>query len=426
MVIDVTGPQSTPVWPEGIELRPFERGPRRAAAACGERGGVRRRVGTCRPLVRHLEGAHPRGRSASTRRSCLSSGTATSSPASRSTIRSGTATGAGSGRSRPAGVATAGARSRAPPRVVPPLPRDGRDDGCARRRRREPDGRHAAVRAGGDARPLAGGRLAEGAPARGAARCERAPRALPALPHADGRRVRRRLRVPQLRDVVRGRASSASLGRGAQGGDAMAQAAALELPYPEALVVERDTLEEQTAAVAAGLPRARSCSAAAAARTSARSAVSRRDTTGSRSSGSTPTATSTRPETSPSGNLWGMPLRMAIDEGSVAPADVALVGARDLDPPELEYLARARDRRRPRPGARAAPTRSTSRSTSTSSSRARSRHSCPRRAGRPSRTPSGAPRGRRQGAASPAWASRGSRRAPIRAILARLAAAAGL
>ena len=40
------------------------------------------------------------------------------------------------------------------------------------------------------------------------------------------------------------------------------------------------------------------------------------------------------PETSPSGNLWGMPLRMAIDEGSVLAADVALVGARDLDPPE--------------------------------------------------------------------------------------------
>ena len=45
------------------------------------------------------------------------------------------------------------------------------------------------------------------------------------------------------------------------------------------------------------------------------------------------------PESSPSGNLWGMPLRMAIDEGSVRPADVALVGARDLDPPEREYVA---------------------------------------------------------------------------------------
>jgi arginase len=35
-----------------------------------------------------------------------------------------------------------------------------------------------------------------------------------------------------------------------------------------------------------------------------------------------------------------MPLRMAIDEGSIAPSEVALVGARDLDPPEAEYLAR--------------------------------------------------------------------------------------
>jgi arginase len=34
-----------------------------------------------------------------------------------------------------------------------------------------------------------------------------------------------------------------------------------------------------------------------------------------------------------------MPLRLALDEGSVAPADVALVGARDLDPPEQAYVA---------------------------------------------------------------------------------------
>ena len=45
------------------------------------------------------------------------------------------------------------------------------------------------------------------------------------------------------------------------------------------------------------------------------------------------------PETSPSGNEWGMPLRMAIDEGSVRTDDVALVGARDLDQPEVEYIA---------------------------------------------------------------------------------------
>jgi arginase len=45
------------------------------------------------------------------------------------------------------------------------------------------------------------------------------------------------------------------------------------------------------------------------------------------------------PQTSPSGNEWGMPLRMLIDGGSVQPEDVALVGARNLDPPEEEFIA---------------------------------------------------------------------------------------
>ena len=35
-----------------------------------------------------------------------------------------------------------------------------------------------------------------------------------------------------------------------------------------------------------------------------------------------------------------MPLRMAIDAGVVAPADVALVGARNLDPPEVAFIER--------------------------------------------------------------------------------------
>jgi arginase len=33
-----------------------------------------------------------------------------------------------------------------------------------------------------------------------------------------------------------------------------------------------------------------------------------------------------------------MPLRMLLDDGVVAPEDVALVGARNLDPPERSYL----------------------------------------------------------------------------------------
>jgi arginase len=45
------------------------------------------------------------------------------------------------------------------------------------------------------------------------------------------------------------------------------------------------------------------------------------------------------PQTSPSGNLWGMPRRMLIDDGAVAPEDVALVGARSLDPGEVAFLA---------------------------------------------------------------------------------------
>jgi arginase len=45
------------------------------------------------------------------------------------------------------------------------------------------------------------------------------------------------------------------------------------------------------------------------------------------------------PESSPSGNLWGMPLRMLIDSDTVAAEDVALVGARNLDPPEERFIA---------------------------------------------------------------------------------------
>ena len=34
-----------------------------------------------------------------------------------------------------------------------------------------------------------------------------------------------------------------------------------------------------------------------------------------------------------------MPLRMLLDSGTVEPADVALVGARNLDQPEVEFIA---------------------------------------------------------------------------------------
>jgi arginase len=47
------------------------------------------------------------------------------------------------------------------------------------------------------------------------------------------------------------------------------------------------------------------------------------------------------PESSPSGNEWGMPLRMLIDRGTIQAADVVLWGARNLDPPEVEFIAAA-------------------------------------------------------------------------------------
>jgi Arginase/agmatinase/formimionoglutamate hydrolase, arginase family len=123
-----------------------------------------------------------------------------------------------------------------------------------------------------------------------------------------------------------------------EGGEAMAAAAWLHLPYPEAAVVEEQTLDEQIATQGRNLPALPlvlggcCCAHVGAIRGLAarhgRLAVVWLDAHGDLNT----------PETSPSGNLWGMPLRMAIDAGAVRLEDVALVGARSLDPAELVYL----------------------------------------------------------------------------------------
>ena len=79
------------------------------------------------------------------------------------------------------------------------------------------------------------------------------------------------------------------------GGEAMAEGARIALPYPEVAVVERDTLDEQTAAVAdvARRPADRARWLLLHARGGVR--ASRDESTASASSGSTLTATSTRP-----------------------------------------------------------------------------------------------------------------------------------
>ena len=125
------------------------------------------------------------------------------------------------------------------------------------------------------------------------------------------------------------------------GGDEMAAAAHLPLPYPEAAVVEEETLGDQTLAVASQLPSRPlvlggcCCSHIGAVEGLAnrhdRLAVVWLDAHGDLNT----------PETSPSGNPWGMPLRMLIDSGAVDAGDVCLIGARDLDPPEEEFIAAA-------------------------------------------------------------------------------------
>ncbi len=114
-------------------------------------------------------------------------------------------------------------------------------------------------------------------------------------------------------------------------GAAMAEAAALQLPYPEAGVVEEDTLGEQTLALAADLPErpvvlGGCCCAHVGAIVGLAARVDRLAVVWLDAHGDLNT-----PETSPSGNAWGMPLRMAIDSGAVDPGDVALVGFDDLE-----------------------------------------------------------------------------------------------
>jgi arginase family enzyme len=121
-------------------------------------------------------------------------------------------------------------------------------------------------------------------------------------------------------------------------GEAMAEAANLPIAYPEAAVVEEDSLSAQNLALAAELPDRPlvlggcCCSHVGAVEGLAarhdRLALVWFDAHGDLNT----------PQTSPSGNAWGMPLRMILDSGAVEPEHVALVGARNLDPPEVDFI----------------------------------------------------------------------------------------
>ena len=124
-----------------------------------------------------------------------------------------------------------------------------------------------------------------------------------------------------------------------QGGESMAEAAALPLPYPEAAVIAEGSLAEQSLALALELPeRPLVLGGCCCSHVGAVEALSARhgriavvwfDAHGDLNT----------VESSPSGNEWGMPLRMLLDSGAVRPEDAALVGARSLDPPEEEFIA---------------------------------------------------------------------------------------
>ncbi len=123
------------------------------------------------------------------------------------------------------------------------------------------------------------------------------------------------------------------------GGDVMVAGASLDLMYPEVAVIEEPSLGEQELALATALPeRPLVLGGCCCSHVGAIEALSARfdrlglvwlDAHGDLNT----------PETSPSGNQWGMPLRMVLDAGSVRIEDTVLLGARNLDPPEEAFIA---------------------------------------------------------------------------------------
>jgi arginase len=122
------------------------------------------------------------------------------------------------------------------------------------------------------------------------------------------------------------------------GGEPMAEAAYLPLPYPEAGVVDEDALTEQNLALACALPErpvvlGGCCCVHVGAVEGLATRHDRLGVVWFDAHGDLNT-----PDTSPSGNAWGMPLRMLLDSGTIEAADTVLVGARNLDPPEEEFI----------------------------------------------------------------------------------------
>jgi arginase len=122
----------------------------------------------------------------------------------------------------------------------------------------------------------------------------------------------------------------------------MREAAMMPLPLGESATVAEDSLAAQTAAIAAALPDRPvvlggcCCShigaVAGLAQRHGRIGVVWLDAHGDLNT----------PQSSPSGNEWGMPFRIVLDDGYAAVGDCVLIGARSLDPAEEEFIAEAK------------------------------------------------------------------------------------
>src|SRR3954453_14218020 len=231
-------------------------------------------------------------------------------------------------------VAWQGLRQGVAPARVPRVLRPWLASHTPRGRRGEPDRRDASLRAGRHARRAGERRLREGA-------CVSALRAK--CPTC------KTLTAVAIGDEYQchscGRTFAAGMVRvpraWGDGGVPMIESASLPLDYPEAAVIEEATLDEQNLALAPNLP-ARPlvlggccCSHVGAVEGLAarheRLGVVWFDAHGDLNT----------PEPSPSGNTWVVPRRMVIASGAGAATDVALIGARNLDPPEVEFIERA-------------------------------------------------------------------------------------
>ena len=210
MTIELDAATAAPVWPEGIEVRTFRDGDERALLRRAT-GDVRGHLGADRRAVRRVGALAARGALLRSRAVVPRAGR-TARPAGFAIcqVHPGdrrARLGADSRRSTT--LAWPWPRSRAPASRVRRVPAPRTETRGPRRRRREPDRRERRCTSRSGMRAVGALRASTRRSLR-----ELAARPLPELPHVHRGRGRRRLRVPQLREHVRGGARARSCGVG--------------------------------------------------------------------------------------------------------------------------------------------------------------------------------------------------------------------